>query len=221
MSACRVVTVDVGSVRGNFAWAALDLPDRRLASEGGTNPEEVAHVVLDGLQGVGKVALGFESPLVVPVPPPVPDGWEHLGRSREEEGNRPWSAGAGSAALATGLVQMAWVLQRLITLDAVVRCTTQPQRWSDGTADLLIWEAFVSGPGRPVPDKGTRHAADAIAAADTFAERWQAGTLDASDATCPDGSFSLAAAAALHAGISIEVDEIHAPVTVLRSRPTR
>ena len=41
----RVVAIDVGSVRGNFAWAALDLPGRAPVGPGGTNPEEAATVV--------------------------------------------------------------------------------------------------------------------------------------------------------------------------------
>jgi len=83
-----------------------------------------------------------------------------LGQARQGETvdgrSRPWSAGAGSGALATGLVQMAWVLELA------------------GEADLFVWEAFVSGTGKPVPAGITQHAADAAAAADTFADRWMA-----------------------------------------------
>jgi hypothetical protein len=45
------------------------------------------------------VALGFECPLFVP----VAKAPEHLTKGRAGEGNRPWSAGAGVAVLASGL----------------------------------------------------------------------------------------------------------------------
>lgn len=61
------------------------------------------------------MALGFEAPLMVPVSPVGVDGWTTLGQARQGETvdggrSRPWSAGAGSGALATGLAQLAWVL---------------------------------------------------------------------------------------------------------------
>ena len=55
------------------------------------------------------VALDFECPLYVPVPANPAD----LGKARKNEGNRSWSAGAGSGAMATGLVEAAWVLRKL------------------------------------------------------------------------------------------------------------
>lgn len=114
----RVVAIDVGSVRNNFAWAALDLPGRRPVGEGGSHPEGAALAVLDALGAGLPVALGFEAPLMVPVSPVGPvDAWRTLGQARQGEAvdgrSRPWSAGAGSSALATGLVQMAWVLERV------------------------------------------------------------------------------------------------------------
>lgn len=41
----------------------------------------------------------------VPVPGGQPDAWRGLGKARYGERNRPWSAGAGAGALATGLAQ--------------------------------------------------------------------------------------------------------------------
>lgn len=164
----RVVAVDVGSVRSNFAWAGLDLPGRRPVGEGGRNPEGSAVAVLDALGSGVPVALGFEAPLVVPVSPVGLDGWMTLGRARQGETvdghSRPWSAGAGSGALATGLVQMAWLLERIGSSIPTLRCTTRPELWLAGDADLFVWEAFVSEIGKPVPAGITQHAADAAAA---------------------------------------------------------
>lgn len=112
----RVVAVDVGSVRKNFAWAGMDLPGRRPVGEGGRHPEGAALAILEALDDIVPVALGFEAPLMVPVSPVGPvDGWMTLGQARHGETvdgrSRPWSAGAGSGALATGLAQLAWVLE--------------------------------------------------------------------------------------------------------------
>jgi hypothetical protein len=55
----------------------------------------------------------------------------HRGAAEIDEGNRSWSAGAGAAALATGAVQVAWILQEL------------RQRAPDAQP-FLDWEAFTS-----------------------------------------------------------------------------
>ena len=82
----RVVAVDVGSVRSNFAWAALDLPGRRPVGEGGTHPEGAALAVIEAINAGVPVALGFEAPLMVPVSPVGSvDGWRTLGQARQGE----------------------------------------------------------------------------------------------------------------------------------------
>lgn len=152
----RVIAVDVGSVLTNFAWAGLDLPGRRLVSGGGARPDEAAVSVLAALTSGIRVALGFEAPLVIPVSPvDQVDGWKTLGKARQGETvdgrSRPWSAGAGSGALAKGLMQMAWVLERVGSELPGMACTTRPEVWLSGESGLLVWEAFVSGTGKPVP----------------------------------------------------------------------
>jgi hypothetical protein len=221
----RVVAVDVGSVKSNFAWAGLDLPGRRPVGEGGRDPEGTALAVLEALADGASVALGFEAPLMVPVSPVGPvDGWTTLGKARQGETvdgrSRPWSAGAGSGALATGLVQLAWVLERVGSGFPGLRCTTRPEPWLAGEAALFVWEAFVSGTGKPVPSGITQHAADAAVAADTFADRLEEATLSTSDVVCmPASSFNLAAAAAVYAGLAIASHELRDQVQVYRTPP--
>jgi hypothetical protein len=189
-------------VRTNFAWAGLDLPERRPVGEGGRHSEGAALAVLEALAGDVPVALGCEAPLMVPVSPVGPvDGWMTLGQARRGETvdgrSRPWSAGAGSGALATGLVQVAWVLERIGSGFPGLRCTTRQEPWLAGDAELFVWEAFVSRSGKPVPSGISQHAADAAAAADTFADRLEQATLSTSDVVyTPASSFNLAAAAA-------------------------
>lgn len=221
----RVVAVDVGSVKSNYAWAGLDLPARRPVGEGGRDPEGTAVAVLEALAAGVPVALGFEAPLMVPVSPIGPiNGWTTLGKARQGETvdgrSRPWSAGAGSGALATGIVQLAWVLERVGHGVPGLRCTTRPKPWLAGEAALFVWEAFVSGTGKPVPTGITQHAADAAAAADTFADRLEEATLSTSDVVCtPASSFNLAAAAAAYAGLAIASGELRDQVQVYRTRP--
>lgn len=223
--ATRVVAVDVGSVRTNFAWAGLDLPGRRPVGQGGRHPEGAALAVLEAINAGVPVALGFEAPLMVPVSPVGPvDGWMTLGQARQGETvdgrSRPWSAGAGSGALATGLVQLAWVLERIGSEAPRLRCTTRPEPWTAGQAELFVWEAFVSGDGKPVSSGISQHAADAAAAADTFADRLEQATLSTSDVVCtPASSFNLAAAAAAYAGLAIASDELRDQVQVYRTPP--
>ncbi|RCK70158.1 hypothetical protein DT076_05620 [Desertihabitans brevis] len=181
--------------------------------------------MLDALSSGAPVALGFEAPIVVPVSPvDTSEGWRTLGRARQGETgggqSRPWSAGAGSGALTTGLVQLAWMLDWLASQMSTLRVTTSPSHWTAGQAELFVWEAFVSGTGKPVPSATGQHAADAAAAADTFADRLAAGTLGTSDVTCgPSSAFNLVAAAAAFAGMSVVPPGLRSDVPVYRTRP--
>lgn len=62
-------------------------------------------------------------------------------------------------------------------------CTTRAEVWLSGEADLLVWEAFVSGTGKPVPADTTQHAAVAKA-------RLQPALFPAIDWPC-DGQLGL------------------------------
>src|SRR4051794_24457276 len=97
----EVFCADVGSIaQSNFAWA------RRHAT--GDDEELHAPASIDSLAGAvthqlasGRpVALGFEMPLVIPVPTASND----LGRARPcDQGRTSWSQSAGASVMATGL----------------------------------------------------------------------------------------------------------------------
>ncbi|MFF7446326.1 MULTISPECIES: hypothetical protein [unclassified Streptomyces] len=210
----RVVGVDIGSVAlGRFAWAAVDAPAPELVAQG-SDPETAVRALAEGLMSDGRAALVLEAPVSVP----VPDDWRGLGRARAGEGNRPWSAGAGAGALATGLAQAAWLLARLADVLPGTAATTRPDRWTapDGPC-LLLAEALVSGAGKPVPTAAGPHAADAEAAARGLAERLPDLTTDVRCA--PHRPFNLLAAAALWAGLDLPPTELHDEVVVVRARP--
>src|SRR4051812_10849525 len=95
-----VFCADVGSVKsGNFGWARSYTSAATVAEHDSSKPADLADDVARELLAGSPVALGFECPLFVP----VPTDEMKLGSARDGEGNRAWSAGAGTGALATGL----------------------------------------------------------------------------------------------------------------------
>jgi hypothetical protein len=219
----RVVGVDVGSVShrsgSRFAWAAFDCAirdaDASLACQEvgtGRDPASAVAAIGEALRAGRLVALGMECPLLVP----VPADWRDLGRGREGEAQRAWSAGAGPAAMATGLVQLAWLLRELAS-GGQVRATTQPGRWSQAQP-LLLWEAFVSQSAKTGTGEDA-HLADARAAVRAFISGLPA-TSGRSDVHVGDHrALNLAAVAAAHAGIRIDPAELASNLLIVKARP--
>jgi hypothetical protein len=125
------------------------------------------------LVGGDAVALGFEAPLWIPYAHEA----ARLGKARPDE-HPSWSAGAGATVLASGLRQMMYVLHRLVaeTNEHPPAATLDPDELRSGDAQLLIWEAFVSGRAK---DRGAAqpHISDARAAGREFARRWRSGSV--------------------------------------------
>jgi hypothetical protein len=217
----RVVAVDIGSVglSSKFAWAAFDAPGRDLVADG-TDPETAVSALAFGLPAGGRAALLLEAPMSVPVPDGQPGAWRRLGKSRDGEGSRPWSAGAGAAVLATGLAQGAWMLRQLATTVPGLAATTRPQSWQRSGAQLLLAEAFITAAGKPEPLPAGQDAADAAAAGLALVEVLDgSGPLTSSVRCSPQDSFNLLAAMALWAGLRIDHAELHAEVLVVAARP--
>lgn len=159
----KTFCADIGSAKsGNFGWASVDATGATLGS--GTDMSELAAAVADAAAD-GPVALGFECPLFVPLRSEP----ERLLLGRKGEGNRAWSAGAGSGALATGLVQVSWLLTRIraMRVPPPKAFVGWPEFVNEGSG-LFLWEAFVSGPGKSRRAEN-QHVADATAAAQAFA----------------------------------------------------
>lgn len=214
-----VLGVDVGSVRrrGGFSWASSD-----GVLHGEDDPTALGAVVTSALDADRPVAVAFECPLSVPVP--SVDGWRDLGRARSGEGNRSWSAGAGTGALATGLVQLAWLCGYLVEHCAVVpRATTQVSRFLAAEADLFVAEAMVTSDGKPEAVNGMQDHADALAAAKRLAEvlaAFREGLPVPADVSCsPHGALNLAATAAAQAVLPIPVGELRQDVLVAKVLP--
>ena len=77
---------------------------------------------------------------------PLSDDPIDLTAARSGEGDRPWSAGAGAACLATGLTETVWILEKirkLISPITPVAHLSWPTFNSEGSG-LFLWEAFVT-----------------------------------------------------------------------------
>lgn len=150
-----IACADIGSVaRGNFGWWSSD-------GRSDNTPASLAEHVAAALNSGLPVALGFECPLFVP----LSDDVRLLTSARPGEGSRPWSAGAGCGALATGLVQVVWLLRAVrARLAAPHSAHLEWESFCKDAPGLFLWEAFVSGEG-----KSTSHIEDARAAAEAFA----------------------------------------------------
>ena len=143
-----IFVIDVGAPhKGNLGWANAD-------GKTGTDIDQCIEAVNKALP-VGPVALGFETPLYVP----IRDDPNSLLKARVFEGSRPWSAGAGPIVMSQGLVIMSYVFERLV--DGVSPRFDTPRQ----PMDLQVFEAMVSGDGKP---EQPGHEADALAAAQHY-----------------------------------------------------
>jgi len=198
-----VVCADVGSVAsGNFGWWSS-------AGASGSAPSALSSHVASILNSRAPVALGFECPLFVP----LVENEASLTSARPGEGSRPWSAGAGCGALATGLVEVAWVLRAIRA--QLVRPESAFLAWPpfiQSRAGLFLWEAFVSG-----PQKRSSHVADAQVAVQAFAQ----GLPDPSTknaVVCESPVHSLVGAALLRTGWSQNLALLAEPCLVLKAQ---
>ncbi len=200
---------DIGSVRaGRFGWAALDA-DRRRA-ESGTDIRDFARRIVAHLDSGRPASLGFECPLFVP----LRDDPARLTEARRGDGSRAWSAGAGTGALATGLVEVSWILREVRRqLKAEVRAHLDWGRFVTN-GGLFLWEAFVSGRGKPQIE-GNPHAADAMAAVEAFV-----GALPdpmSMNAIQETDVISLVGMALLRTGWTQDVDGLGMPCLVIKA----
>lgn len=196
---------DVGSIKKNrFGWAAALSDGKEL---GGTGIEEFALTIANGIKAGKKVSIGFECPLFVP----VRSDPQRVNSARNGEGNRSWSAGAGTAALATGLVEVLWVMNRINTL---LRKTPKATvKWTEFTTtddSVFLWEAFVTS-----TSKGNGHSDDARIAVNKFKSVLPDPSM--ANAIKEDEVLSLVGAAALRAGWSTDVGAISEPCLVIRA----
>jgi hypothetical protein len=205
-----VYAVDVGSIpRKRLGWARADAPDGRVDPEAQeTEIEELVAAVAGDLAVSRPVALGFECPLYVPVPKVSGS----LGKARVGDGNRSWSAAAGSGAMATGLVQAAWTLRALRARAHTARAFLRWPDFVDAGSGLLLWEAFVTAGAK---SKVPSHHGDAAIAVGRFCEVLP--DPPARDEVSAEQPLSLIAAAALWSGWLDDVEELRHGCLVVKA----
>jgi len=201
---------DIGSVRrGNFGWARLGADASDTTCTRGCDITVFADNVAADLNAGHRVALGFECPLFVP----IPENPNDLTSARPGEGNRPWSAGAGAASLATGLTETVWILdhiRRRLSLPCPVHSKWEAFQVKGG---LFIWEAFVTDKA-----KADTHHGDAELAVLCFRESLP--NPEKQNAVLCDGPVrSLIGAALLQAGLVSDLGWLTEQCVVLRVRP--
>jgi hypothetical protein len=107
----RSLCADVGSIaQSKFAWARRHPTGEDEELHAPASIDSLAGAVIHQLACDRPVALGLEMPLVIPVPSASND----LGRARPcDQGRTSWSQSTGASVMATGLVQLAWILDRV------------------------------------------------------------------------------------------------------------
>jgi hypothetical protein len=208
MQQLAVYCADVGSIKqGNFGWAREAVPAGEIERHcGGTEILELVDALAEDLAARVPVALGFKCPLFVP----IPENPLGLGAARPGEGTRPWSAGAGTGALTTGLVQAAWVLTELRNRRPSDRVFLDWTAFAATGAGLFLWEAFVTEKAKAVT-----HVDDAAVAVACFtAALPDPGRANAVTAERP---LSLVGAAAVWAGWSDDIELLRKPCLVLKA----
>ncbi len=204
MNNLAVFCADVGSIKQKkFGWAA-SYPDGSNLS--GSRIEEFADRISSQIHASTKVAVGFECPLFVPVrTDPVT-----VNSARNGEGNRSWSAGAGTGALATGLVEALWVMNTVSRI--LGKCPQASFSWADfmSTDSVFLWEAFVTSTA-----KGSGHAHDAQIAVSHF--KASLPNPERSNAIQEPEVFSLIGAAALRSGWASHINVVSEQCLVIKA----
>jgi hypothetical protein len=219
MEAARIVSppvnvviycADIGSVpRNRFGWARGDPAAAEIERHrGGTEIVGLVDAVAVDLEAGRAVAFGFECPLFVP----VPEAPLRLGTARIGEANRSWSAGAGASALASGIVEIAWILRELRRRLPVATAYLDWHAFTAAGNGLFLWEAFVSAGA-----KATTHVDDATVAVAAFGEALPDPI--AANAVAAERPLSLLGAALVWSGWSEDGDLLHAPCLVIKATP--
>jgi hypothetical protein len=199
-----ICVLDVGSLKSLGWWWTGD-----GATASGSTLAPMIEKAAGHLTKGGRVALGIEAPLWVP----LPDSEDGLCRQRLGEAGRPWSASAGTITLALGIQQLAWTLRELRTrTSSPLSATVSWERFAAAESRVLIWEAFVTGKAKPTIDAG--HIADARVAGEAFVERMASGA-PFSDLG-PQEAINIAFLAALRAGVEMDSAEVEQEPIVVR-----
>ena len=198
---------DIGSIKKkNFGWCRAELGKIDSWSIG-TSIEEFSIGIAKDLSNGYKVAVGFECPLFLP----IPDEPLNLTSARNGEKDRAWSAGAGCGALATGLTETVWILNRIKELAGIgIKVTFRWNEFTNEVFNLFIWEAFVSKGA-----KALTHSGDAEIAVKIFIKEYP--LIVQANAVTAENPYNLVAAALLRTGISNDIGMLSESCIVIKA----
>ena len=196
-----VYVCDVGSIaKRNFAWTSSARGKR-----GSIDINELVAEITRDIRSRNKIAIGFECPLFIPCPVASSD----IGKARDCDGNKAYTSSVGASVAMTGLSQVAWILNEIHKKCPNVKATTSWRAFTKGEADILIWEAFVTG-----DSKGADHIQDAYIAMKAFQlnqEAKERGIVDSCSNT-----MSFAGALILWSGMASDLSLLRQPCIVIK-----
>ena len=207
MGSLVVAAVDVGAPK-NIGWWREDGDE---PGRGGTSLDELAALLSEDLAAGRSVALGFEAPMFIPRPVSA----DRLNKARVGEGSSPWSGGAGTAVLASGMQQAVYVLSALAAnAKHLPHVGFDVEALASPSASLIVWEAFVAGRAKN-PSADNPHVDDARVAVAEFQRRWAGGAMSSDIADTE--VISIAGLAVLIAGLSTDIELLARSCIVIRA----
>ena len=207
-----VYACDIGSTRKKkFAWARVDLAGRFRPQLDNKIDTLVEHLTKDLADG-SSVALGFEAPLFMPIPPKSND----LSHGRMGEGNRSLFAPAGASVSTLAIHQTAFILKGILDSGRMHNLTVDLSEWraSKKRPCLFLWEAFVSGDAH-VQNGHDHH--DAATAAKYFV-RYHDDPKFKSDVNTDHECLSMIGAVAIWSGWTNDVEILKKKCLVFRPK---
>ena len=198
---------DIGSISKNrFGWCRGTTGENNSFVTG-SSIQDFAEGIVRDLSKEHKIALGFECPLFVP----ITDNPKKLTSSRPGEGDRAWSAGAGCGALATGLTETVWILNKVRELTEIeINVTLLWEELISKSFNLFIWEAFVSK-----SSKVSTHSGDAEVAVNTFINYYP--NIVQANAVSAENPYSLIGAALLRTNLSKDISMLSQSCIVIKA----
>lgn len=215
-----VACLDVGSpLRDNVGWAVL----HGGRSTYGRQLPKFTDQLVSHLKNGRSMALGFECPLYIP----KRDDPMRMTRARLGERGVNWCGTPGGSVLATGLVQVNWVLRHLAQGVSNLTSSTRWMEFRDKSVRLFIWEAFITqGEGAVMRDgvphtrQASGHERDAVCGAMAFSARASEQPELVSDLD-QEPAISLIGMQLLNTGLATDLNLLSETCIVLKVRKPR
>ena len=136
----NICAIDVGSPRkGNIGWCMIDFKKREELT--GDKLAELIPLIGEATKK-SSLMLGFEAPLIIP----VREDEISLTKGRPGDGNMPWTGVAGAIVLTINLPLMVYLFKGIKKCNKDVSFFVNEKGFEGKRNQIMIYEAFVSGP---------------------------------------------------------------------------